>query len=110
MKGEIRTLQKRKGDLGEEAGLVLIFPSWTGKGREAEGVGSKSERVGREKAFVLQIIKRDTILLILSYILKGRSKLLPNIIGSNVTRAKGSSLIHAFEISVLQYCVKNETQ
>ena len=72
---EIRTLQKGKGDLGE----VSIFSSWTRKRREAEGVGSKSEQVGKEKASGLQIIKRETLLAILYYILKGRSKLLPNI-------------------------------
>ena len=84
---EILTPQKRKGDLGEEASSDSIFSSWRSKGREAKGASSRSERVGREKASLLQIIKRDTLLAILSYILNVRSKLLPKIIGSNVTRA-----------------------
>ena len=42
---------------------------------------------GRRKASVLQTIERDAFLAILFYILKDRTKLLPNLTGSNVTRA-----------------------
>ena len=42
---------------------------------------------GKRKGYVLQVIKKDTFVAILFHTLKTRTKLLPNLIGSNVTHA-----------------------
>ena len=78
------------GEAAEAPGTIVVdgggAAAMVGGGRVVGGGGGSDEgSLGRATISVLQIIKRDTFLAILFYIVKVRTKLLPNLIRSNVT-------------------------
>ena len=81
LRGRGRGIWRRK-----QVRIRFFLPRGVKDEKLREWVLDRSGLEGK-KASLLQIIKKDTLLVILSYILKIRSKLLPKIIGSNVTRA-----------------------